>query len=91
MRIQFDLSEDKAHELDTFMERIGVSTKKDLFENSLTFLEWAVDEIYKNPNRVIGSIDESSDTYKELQMSVFSTARSKARAKLNKTCSTASV
>ncbi len=84
MRIQFELTEDKARELDDFMSTIGVTTKKDLFENALSFLEWAVKEIQANPNRVIGSIDEEKDTYKELQMTVFSNARSYAKANKNK-------
>jgi hypothetical protein len=82
MRIQFELTDEKAKELDAFMASIGVTTKKDLFENSLSLLEWAVKEIKTNPNRIIGSIDEEKESYKELQMAVFSNARSHARAKL---------
>lgn len=82
MRIQFELTDEKAKELDAFMVSIGVTTKKDLFENSLSLLEWAVKEIQANPNRVIGSIDEEKDSYKELQMAVFSNARSHARARM---------
>lgn len=81
MRVQFELTDEKAKELDAFMSAIGVTTKKDLFENSLSLLEWAVKEIQANPDRVIGSIDEKKDTYKELQMTVFSNARSHAKAK----------
>ena len=81
MRVQFELTDEKAKELDAFMSQIGVTTKKDLFENSLSLLEWAVKEIQANPNRVIGSIDEEKDSYKELQMAIFSNARSYARAK----------
>ena len=80
MRIQFDLNESKVKELDTLMKTIGVSTKKELFDNALTFLEWAVKEIKHDPDRVIGSINEKTDSYKELQMSVFSNARSAARS-----------
>lgn len=82
MRIQFELTDEKAKELDAFMSSIGVTTKKDLFENALSLLEWAVKEIQANPNRIIGSIDEEKESYKELQMAVFSNARSHARAKL---------
>jgi len=46
-------------------------------------LEWAIKEIQANPNRIIGSIDEEKDTYKELQMAVFSNARSYAKATAN--------
>lgn len=82
MRIQFELTEEKANELTQLMNTIGVSTKKDLFENALTFLEWAVNELQQDPDRIIGSIKEKEDTYKELQMAAFSNARSKAKALL---------
>jgi hypothetical protein len=85
MRIQFELTDEKAKELDEFMSVLGVTTKKDLFENALSLLEWATKEIINNPDRVIGSIDEKTDRYKELQMSVFSNARSHAKARLTKT------
>lgn len=81
MRIQFELTDEKAKELDTFMSIIGVTTKKDLFENSLSLLEWAVKEIQSNPNRVIGSIDEEKDSYKELQMPIFYNIKRYAKAK----------
>lgn len=81
MRIQFELTDDKAKELDSFMSILGVTTKKDLFENALALLEWATKEINNDPDRVIGSIDEKKDTYKELQMSIFSNVRSHAKAK----------
>ncbi|MGH8536612.1 MAG: hypothetical protein ACREXM_09140 [Gammaproteobacteria bacterium] len=80
MRIQFELTEEKANELTQLMNTI--STKKDLFENALTFLEWAVNELQQDPDRIIGSIKEKEDTYKELQMAAFSNARSKAKALL---------
>lgn len=84
MRIQFELTDEKAKELDEFMSVIGVTTKKDLFENSLSLLEWAIKEIQTNPDRVIGSIDEKKDTYKELQMAIFSNAKSHARVSRSK-------
>jgi len=84
MRIQFELTDEKAKELDALKSKIGVSTNKDLFENALCLLEWTTNEIDNNPNRVIGSIDEEKDTYKELQMPVFSNIRSQSKARSNK-------
>ncbi|MBT9097673.1 hypothetical protein KFZ76_08130 [Methylovulum psychrotolerans] len=85
MRIQFELTDEKAKELDAFMAVLGITTKRDLFENALSFLEWAVKEIQANPDRVIGSIDEQNESYKELQMAIFSNARSFAREKKKET------
>jgi hypothetical protein len=83
MRIQFDLPDEKVEELDTLMDVIGVSTRKDLFNNALTLLEWAVKEIKNDPDRVIASVNEENQLYKEVDMAAFSNARSKSRA-LNK-------
>ena len=38
-RIQFELSEDRNKELEALMEKTGIRTKKDLFNNALTLLE----------------------------------------------------
>jgi hypothetical protein len=82
MRIQFELTDEKAKELDALKLKMGVSTNKDLFENALCFMEWGINEIDNNPDRVIGSIDEEKDSYKVLQMPVFSNIRSRAKARI---------
>ena len=43
-RIQFELSESKIKELEALMEETGVKTKKDILNNALSFLEWAIKE-----------------------------------------------
>jgi hypothetical protein len=69
-RIQFELSDDKVRELEELMKESGIRTKKDLFNNALTLLEWAIDE--KRAGRTIASIDEKEKRYKELVMPVLS-------------------
>ncbi|ETX08553.1 MAG: hypothetical protein ETSY2_04705 [Candidatus Entotheonella gemina] len=69
-RIQFELPEDKITELEKLMSESGIKTKKELFNNALTLLEWAIKE--KKAGRTIASIDETSNSYKEIMMPVLS-------------------
>jgi hypothetical protein len=70
VRIQFEMPKDKAEELDGLMKETGVQTKKELFNNALTILKWAVRET-KNGNS-IASVDEAHGKYRELQMPILS-------------------
>ena len=47
LRVQFDLPEEKMKELDLLMEETGIKTRRELFNNALTILEWAVDRSSK--------------------------------------------
>lgn len=69
-RIQFDLTEEKAEELNRFMKEVHTSTKKELINNSLTLLKWAVNEVKQG--RIIASVDENEQKYKEICMPVLS-------------------
>lgn len=69
-RIQFEMPDSKVRDLETLMSESGTQTKKELFNNALTLLEWAVKE--KKRGRVIASIDEGSSTYNELHMPILS-------------------
>ncbi len=70
VRIQFEMPEDKAKELDVLLKEYGVSTKKELFNNALTLLKWAIKET--RSGRYIASVDEKSGKYRELQMPILS-------------------
>lgn len=48
------------------MEEAGFETYKDLFNNSLTLFEWAVNEV-KN-GKVLGSMDEQNEKFRVLVM-----------------------
>lgn len=41
-RIQFDLPKSRVEELDDIARAAGITTRKDLFNNALTLLEWAL-------------------------------------------------
>ena len=72
VRIQFEMPEDKAKELDVLMSETGVQSKKELFNNALTLLKWAIKET-KHGNS-IASVDEKNGKYRELQMPILSHA-----------------
>jgi hypothetical protein len=69
-RLQIDLDESQMDELSQMMREGKVRTKKDLFNAALTLLRWAMKE--RKAGRVIASVDEARDTYKELEMPVLS-------------------
>lgn len=69
VRIQLELPEEQVHALDKLMEKINLRTRKDLFNNALTLLEWAVKE--KSAGRTIASIDDESKRVKELLMPIL--------------------
>jgi hypothetical protein len=72
-RLQIDLEEGQMKELEQMMQEGRVRTKKDLFNAALTLLRWAMKE--RRAGKIIASVDEASDTYKELEMPVLSEVR----------------
>lgn len=70
VRIQFELPENKVRELEQLMEESGTATRKDLFNNALTLLEWALNESKRG--NVIASINEQEHKYEELHMPILS-------------------
>lgn len=72
VRVQFDLSPHRVAELDALMEACGVETRKDLFNNALTILEWSVQEVMRGNS--IASINEEQHAYRVLQMPVLNHA-----------------
>jgi hypothetical protein len=69
MRLQLDLSEAKVRDLDRIMEECNISTRKELFNNALTLLEWAVGE--RKRGNTIASVNEERKTFRELQMPIL--------------------
>ena len=77
-RVQFDISVEMVKELDLHQSEIGVNTRKELFNNALTLLQWAVRQI--KAGKIVGSVNEQSDSYSELQMPIFSHVQAKKTA-----------
>lgn len=71
-RIQFELTEQGVQEFEKLMEATNVATRKDLLNNALTLLEWAIKERQKR--RIIASVDERNQKYKEIEMPILSKA-----------------
>jgi len=63
-RLQLDLTKEHLQELEALMKELGISTKKDLFNQAITLLEWAVRE--RKAGRIIASVDESRDQYRQV-------------------------
>jgi hypothetical protein len=72
IRVQFEMTEEKYKEFEALMQKAGVRTKKDLLNNALVLLEWFIKE--KEAGRVVASIDEKEQKYKEVVMPMLSAA-----------------
>lgn len=69
IRIQFELPEAKVEELDLLASEGGVRTRRELFNNALTLLEWAIKQ--RRNGRTIASVDEEAGSYRELHMPIL--------------------
>jgi hypothetical protein len=74
MRIQLDLDEVGMKLLDELKAATGSKTHKELFNNAITLLDWAISQ--RQSGRIVASLDESSKNYKELQMPALEYAAS---------------
>jgi len=68
-RLQIDVTDQQVRDIDALMEKCGVSTKKELFNNAFVLLDWAVKE--REKGNVIASIDEETQKYRELHMPIL--------------------
>lgn len=75
-RIQLEIPEEKLRELEALMEKCGIKTKKELINNALTLLDWAVNE--KRTGRIIASFDQEKDTVREIVMPILSSSAAAA-------------
>jgi len=64
IRLQIDVTEERMAAIDDLVKLMGLSTRKALFDNSLTLLEWAANQ--KMEGKIIASISGDSDSYREL-------------------------
>jgi len=68
-RLQFEVPEDKAKEIETMMAETGIKTNKELVSNALALFLWSVREVKRG--RMIASVDEANGKYKEIRMPAF--------------------
>ncbi len=72
IRWQMDLAPQQVDVLDNLMRIGGIRTKKELVNNALTILEWALEETAKG--NAIASIDKDKNLVAELHMPILSAA-----------------
>jgi len=65
VKFQFEMPEINANRLEELASEAGVA-KKDIINSALTILEWAIGEV--QAGKIIASVDESNDRYKEVLM-----------------------
>lgn len=71
-RLNIEISKEKSEEILKLMEISGVTTRKDLFNNALTLLKWALRQ--KQGGKVIGALSDD-DHFIELDMPIFENAK----------------
>ena len=77
MRIQIELDKAGREQLFHLEEVTGLRKHTDFFNAAITLLDWAVRQ--RVGGRIIASMDESTETYKELQMPALEHAAHCAR------------
>lgn len=65
-RFQFDVAGSDAAHLEQLKATTGLNTNQKLFDEALTLLDWAVAQAKEG--RIIASIDEQNQVYRELAM-----------------------
>ena len=83
VRIQFQMSLERVKHLNQLKEQTALRTRREVFDNALTFFEWGVAESAKG--HVVAVVDEESGLYQPILMPVFAAARQCADAGATKT------
>ena len=78
-RVQIELPADRVATLDILAREAGMDTRKELFNNALALLQWAVKQA--KLGRMIASIDEQTDRVTELQMPFLSAIGNNAQTR----------
>jgi len=64
MRLNFEFSEERVQDLKALLEKTKADTMKDLVNNALTLLEWAVNET--GAGNEIAAVNEEKQVYRVL-------------------------
>ena len=78
-RVQFDILPDRLAEFEQLMEWCDLRTRKDLFDNAMTLIEWAVDEVRKGNQ--ITSYNPTSDHVEVIRLPVLDNAARRAKSR----------
>ena len=71
--LQFEVNKKQLENIDILMKEVGVDSRKDLFNNALTALQWMVKQ--KKEDRSVGSLSKDDSNYKELNMPILTNIR----------------
>lgn len=74
-RVQIDLSPREVERMNWMMSECEIESRKDLFNNALTLLEWAIQEIQEG--KKIASFNDETRERTILSMPVLKTAAAK--------------
>ena len=66
MKIQFEISKDAEQALQSLKRSTGIDTDKRLFNNALSLLDWAVQQVQKG--YIVAAVDEAAMEYRGLRM-----------------------
>lgn len=78
MRVTLDLPKDRVDAIDQLAAEAGMETRKELFNNALSLLSWAVGEVRRGRN--IMSVDDDEGTMRHLTMPFLAVLEAKAQA-----------
>jgi len=77
-RVQVELSSDRLAEFDRLMAFCDLKTRKDLFDNSMTLFEWAVEEV--RAGNEIASYNRDTDHVEVVRFPVLDNAARRAKS-----------
>jgi hypothetical protein len=73
MQLEMEIDELGARVLNEIKRKTGLHDYKEIFNNSVTLLDWAINQ--RADGKVVAAVDKVHQTYKELQMPVLEHAR----------------
>ena len=69
IKIQLEFAPEKVSRIETLMQDCAIRTKKELFNNAIALLEWAVQERLKG--NIIAAVDEEENRFKDVCLPIF--------------------
>jgi len=73
MQIVVEIDETRIGVLERIRENAGLHSYRDVFNNSLTLLDWAIRQ--RAAGRIVATLDETNHSYKELAMGALKHVR----------------
>ncbi len=79
MQILIEIDEARAHVLEEIKENAGLRSYRELFDNSLTLLDWAIKQ--RAAGRIVAALDKANHSYRELAIDVLNRVRRSPRGR----------